>query len=209
MLFSVSTALLWRGLLALAIGIVSVVWPNITVGAFVILFAVFAFVAAGSDAARAFSSDRAGPVAGYLLLALLSLAAGVIALLWPGLTALVLTLVIAVWALVTGIIEVALAFRQGETAGERAMWALGGLVSLALGVVLALRIRRRPAAPGAPASALDAVSGSRNRGSAVEMRDRCAVLSVAALLRRVLHSGKACAAAAGAADPADGVAVPV
>jgi uncharacterized membrane protein HdeD (DUF308 family) len=139
MLSSVSTALLWRGLLALAIGIVSVVWPNITVGAFVILFAIFAFVAAGGDAARAFSSDRAGPVAGYLLLALLSLAAGVIALLWPGLTALVLTLVIAAWALVTGIIEVALAFRQGETAGERAMWALGGLVSLALGVVLALR----------------------------------------------------------------------
>jgi uncharacterized membrane protein HdeD (DUF308 family) len=60
-------------------------------------------------------------------------------LLWPGLTALVLTIVIAAWALATGIMEVILAFREGETAGERAMWALGGLVSIALGVVLALR----------------------------------------------------------------------
>jgi uncharacterized membrane protein HdeD (DUF308 family) len=139
MFSSMSSALLWRGLLAIAIGIVSVVWPGITVGAFVILFAIYAFLAAGSDAARAFSSDRAGPVAGYLFLALLSFAAGLIALLWPGLTALVLTVCIAAWALVTGIMEVILAFWHGETAGERAMWALGGLVSIALGVVLALR----------------------------------------------------------------------
>lgn len=136
---SVSTALLWRGLLAVAIGIISVAWPDITVGAFVILFAVYAFLAAGSDTARAFSSDRAGPVAGYLFLALLSFAAGLIALLWPGLTALVLTIWVAAWALITGIMEVILAFWQGETAGERAMWAIGGLVSVVLGVVLALR----------------------------------------------------------------------
>jgi Short repeat of unknown function (DUF308) len=90
MFSSASSALLWRGLLAVAIGIVSVAWPNITVGAFVILFAVYAFIAAGSDTARAFSSDRAGPVAGYLFLALLSFAAGLVALLWPGLTALAL-----------------------------------------------------------------------------------------------------------------------
>ena len=138
MFSSVSSALLWRGLLAVAIGIVSVAWPNITVTAFVILFAINAFLAAGSDAARALSSDRAGPVAGYLFLALLSFAAGLIALLWPGLTALVLTIWIAAWAFVTGLMEVILAFWQGQTTGERAMWALGGLVSIALGVVLAL-----------------------------------------------------------------------
>ena len=40
----------------------------------------------GSDAARALSSDHGDSVAGYLLLALLSLAAGMVALLWPGLT---------------------------------------------------------------------------------------------------------------------------
>jgi uncharacterized membrane protein HdeD (DUF308 family) len=39
----------------------------------------------------------------------------------------------------TGIIEMVLSFWQGETAGERAMWAIGGLVSIALGMVLVLR----------------------------------------------------------------------
>jgi uncharacterized membrane protein HdeD (DUF308 family) len=136
---SLSASLRWRGLLAIVIGVVSVAWPNITVGAFVVLFAVFAFTAGLSDAVRAFASDRAGPVFGWLLLALLSIAAGVVALVWPGPTALALTLWIAAWALVTGVVEVVMTFRQGETAGERATWALGALVSIALGIVLVLR----------------------------------------------------------------------
>ena len=64
MFSSVSSSLLLRGFLAVGIGVVSVAWPHITVGAFVIVFAIYAFVAAGSDAARAFSSDHAGPVTG-------------------------------------------------------------------------------------------------------------------------------------------------
>ena len=63
---SLSSALLWRGLLAVVIGMVSVASPG-SVGALVIVFAVYAFLAAITDGARAFSSDHAGPVAGYLL----------------------------------------------------------------------------------------------------------------------------------------------
>lgn len=139
MLKSMSSSLLWRGSLAVVVGVVSVVWPDITVGAFVILFAVYAFLAAITDAMRAFASDRAGPVVGYLLLALVSVAAGVVALVWPDITALVLTIWVAAWAFVTGVVEVAMAFRGGDRAGERALWVLLGLVSVALGVVLAVR----------------------------------------------------------------------
>lgn len=136
---SLSTSLLLRGLIAIVIGFVSVAWPNVTIGALVILFAVYAFGAAITDAMRAFSSDRAGPVAGYLLLAVLSAASGVVALVWPGITALVLTVWVGIWAVVTGLLEVALTFRQGEGAGARAMWILTGLLSIALGLVLFIR----------------------------------------------------------------------
>jgi uncharacterized membrane protein HdeD (DUF308 family) len=136
---SVSTSLLWRGIAAIVIGLVSVAWPDITVGAFVILFAVYAFMVAAADAMRAFTSRNAGPVFGYLLLSVLSAAAGIGALVWPDITALVLTLWVAAWAFVTGIVEVTLAFRRGESTGQRALWGLGGLISMALGVVLAIR----------------------------------------------------------------------
>jgi uncharacterized membrane protein HdeD (DUF308 family) len=136
---SISTSLLLRGLLAIGVGVVSVAWPNVTVGAFVILFAVYAFMLAVTDTMRAFSSNRAGPVFGYLLLAVLSVAAGVTALVWPNITALALTIWVAAWAIVTGIVEVGLTFRQDQTAGGRVLWALSGLVSIALGIVLFIR----------------------------------------------------------------------
>jgi uncharacterized membrane protein HdeD (DUF308 family) len=134
-----TTALLWRGILAIVIGVVAVAWPGITVGAFVLLFAVYAFLAAGMEAVRAFRSSAAGPVVGRLLLALLDVVAGVVALAWPGITALALVLWVAVWALATGGVEIALAFRAGRAAGQRALLGLSGLVSIALGVVLVIR----------------------------------------------------------------------
>jgi uncharacterized membrane protein HdeD (DUF308 family) len=136
---SISSALLWRGLLAIVIGVVSVAWPGVTVGAFVVLFAAYAFVGAAVEALVAFRSGKGGAIAGHAALSLLSLAAGVGALAWPGITALVLTVWVAAWALVTGAVELLLAFQRGEGAGERALWALGGLVSVALGLVLAIR----------------------------------------------------------------------
>jgi uncharacterized membrane protein HdeD (DUF308 family) len=131
--------LIWRGLLAILVGVIAVVWPGITVGALVILFAVYTFLAAGMEAMRAFRSETAGPVVGRLVLALLDVAAGVVALVWPGITALALALLIAAWALVIGFFELFLAFGGGSTAGERALLGLTGLISIALGVVFAIR----------------------------------------------------------------------
>src|SRR5215470_14830457 len=133
---STSTSLILLGVLAIIVGIIALAWPNVTVYALVILFAVYAFINAGLEAMRAFSSRTAGPVFGYLLLALISLAAGVIALVWPGPTALVLVLVIGIWAVIGGFVEFFAAFQSGETAGTRAVFILGGLVSIAFGVVL-------------------------------------------------------------------------
>jgi hypothetical protein len=132
-------SLIVRGVLAIVIGIVSVAWPNITIGAFAILFAVYAFTIAVTDALRAFSSDRAGPVFGYLFLSLIAVAAGATSLAWPAVTALALSIFVGAWALLAGVFELGLTFRGGERAGERAMWLLGGTVSIALGVVLFIR----------------------------------------------------------------------
>jgi uncharacterized membrane protein HdeD (DUF308 family) len=136
---SLSTSLIARGVLAVIIGIVALAWPSVTVLALVILFAVYAFMAAGMEAVRGFSSRRAGPVLGHLLLGLVDLAAGVVALAWPGPTALVLVLIVGVWAVIAGLVEFFAAFQSGEPAGTRAMFILGGLATIAFGVVLCAR----------------------------------------------------------------------
>ena len=103
------------------------------------MFAVYAFLDAGLQAARAFGSRTAGPVFGHLLLGLIDLAAGVIALVWPAPTAFVLVIVVAAWALVGGVAEFFAGFQSGEAAGTRAMFILAGLVSVAFGVLLFAR----------------------------------------------------------------------
>ncbi len=136
---STSTSLILLGILSVVVGIIALAWPGVTVFALVLLFAVYAFIDAGLEAVRAFSSRTAGPVFGHLLLGLLSLAAGVIAVVWPAPTALVLVLVIGIWAVIGGIVEIVNGFGSGETAGTRAVYILTGLVSTAFGVVLFAR----------------------------------------------------------------------
>lgn len=70
---------------------------------------------------------------------MLDVAAGTVALAWPGITAWALTIWIGAWAIVTGAMEFGLAFGAREPAGERAMLGLGGLLTVALGLVLFAR----------------------------------------------------------------------
>jgi len=136
---STSTSLILLGILAVIVGIIAFAWPGVTVLALVLLFAVYAFIDAGLQAMRAFSSRTAGPVFGHLLLGLISLAAGVVAVVWPEPTALVLVLVIGIWAVIGGIVEIVSGFGSGDTAGTRALFILTGLVSIAFGVLLFAR----------------------------------------------------------------------
>ena len=139
MLKQVSSTLILRGVLAVIVGILALVWPGVTILALVILFAVYAFIDSGLQAMRAFSSRKAGPVIGHLLLGLIDIAAGVVAIVWPVPTALVLTLIVGSWAVVGGFFEIFSGFTAGETAGTRALYFLTGLLSIVFGVVLFAR----------------------------------------------------------------------
>ena len=60
---STSTSLILLGILAVIVGIVAIAWRSAAILALVILFAVYAFMDAGLQPARAFSGRTAGPSA--------------------------------------------------------------------------------------------------------------------------------------------------
>jgi len=61
---------------------------------------------------------------------------GILAFTWPGETALILLYLVAIWALVTGLVEISSAFIVPGSAGQR--WGLGlaGVLSVIFGVIL-------------------------------------------------------------------------
>lgn len=139
MFSTASKTLLGTGLAAVAIGIVAIVWPGVTLAFAVGIFAVIAVVSAVVEFERAFSSDTAGPVVGHVLLGVIDVVAGVGSIVYPGLTVLILTVWIAAWAVVLGAGRFAMAFAEHEGAGQRALYGFGGLLSMALGAVLFAR----------------------------------------------------------------------
>ena len=136
MLKSLSTYLIVRGVLALIVGIVAVTWPGVTVYALVVLFAVYAFMDAVVQAVRVFSGLRARAANARILIALVDVAAGVVAIAYPNITAVALVVIVAIWAIAFGVLELFAAFGAGETAGTRAWFVVAGLVSIAFGFVL-------------------------------------------------------------------------
>jgi uncharacterized membrane protein HdeD (DUF308 family) len=130
-------ALVLRGLAAILFGILAFAWPGITLfvlvlffGAYMLVDGIFAIVAAVRAAGE---EDR-----WWLLLiqGTLGVLAGLVAIFWPGLTALALLYFIAAWAIVTGIMEIVAAIRlRREIEGEWAL-ALSGALSVLFGVLL-------------------------------------------------------------------------
>ena len=136
-----------RGLAGILFGIITFLAPGISLAALVLLFGAYAFadgVLAIVSAVRRRGTDR-----WWLLLleGLVGIAAGILTILWPGVTALALLYVIAAWALVTGAFEIAAAIRLRKAISGEWLLALSGVLSIALGVLLIL-------APGPGALAL-------------------------------------------------------
>ncbi len=126
-----------RGAAAVVFGVLSLVWPRISLTALVLLFGAYALidgVVILVDALRARDAQqrRWGP----LLEGAVSIAAGLVTLVWPGITALVLLYVIAAWALITGALEIAAAVRLRRELTNEWLLGIAGVLSIAFAILL-------------------------------------------------------------------------
>lgn len=143
MMLSVYTGSWWamvlRGIAAIAFGVLAFVWPGITVAALIFLWGAYALVDGAFSIAAGIRSHGEYKRWWFLLLeGVLSIAAGIVAFVMPGITALILLILIAAWAIVTGVFEIAAAIQlRKEIKGE---WLLGlaGAASVLFGVAMFL-----------------------------------------------------------------------
>lgn len=140
-----------RGAIAVLFGILAIAWPAITLLTLAVLFAAFALLA-GAVWAWAAIANRGSDCRWWLMLVLgvVSIVAGVLAALNPGITTLALVLVMGANALVSGIIDVLVAVRVRTYMKGEWLLGLSGIVAIVFGLMLLMF----PAGAGALALAL-------------------------------------------------------
>jgi uncharacterized membrane protein HdeD (DUF308 family) len=134
-----------RGALAFAFGLLTLVWPSMTVGAFV---ALFAGLALGDGAAamvvplrlRRRGRDAAAVRDPLFLLGAAGAALGIVAALWADVTMQVLLTLIAAWAAVTGAGHLYVATQARPRPPGWSLLSAAGAAALALAAVVVLAL---------------------------------------------------------------------
>ena len=130
-------AIVLRGVFAVLFGIGTFVWPGLTLAALVLLLGGYLVVDGVLAVLWALSKRNQGAFSWEVfLVGLASLGAGIVTLLWPGVTALALLWVLAVWAIVRGIFEILAAFHLRKELSNEWLLILNGVLTVLFGLVL-------------------------------------------------------------------------
>jgi uncharacterized membrane protein HdeD (DUF308 family) len=137
MWFGSSRTLILRALITLAFGVLLIGWPAISLTVLILLFGAFALVDGALILAMGLqmpSGEVARPVAFFA--GGLAVIVGIATFVWPGLTEVVLLVLIALRATIVGVAEMVTAARIGRHDSVAWMLACAGLLSVAFGTLL-------------------------------------------------------------------------
>jgi uncharacterized membrane protein HdeD (DUF308 family) len=129
---------LLRGIAGIAFGILALLWPGIALLTLALVWGAYALVDGAFALAASLSGMRSGDTPRWwlALTGLAGIAAGLLTIIWPGITVQVLLLLIAAWAIVTGVMEAAGAIALRKEIEGEIFLILAGLVSIGFGVML-------------------------------------------------------------------------
>ena len=133
------TMFLFRGIVAVLFGILTLVWPKLSLTVLVLLFGIFAVVSGITAVAAALRNTREQGWGLLLFEGIVGILAGVVALVWPGITALAFLYLLAAWAIITGILEFIAPLSFPMSGGRAVLMVLAGVVSVVFGVLIAFQ----------------------------------------------------------------------
>jgi uncharacterized membrane protein HdeD (DUF308 family) len=125
-----------RGLIAILFGVVAFIAPAVTILTLVFLFGAFAMANGILSLVVAYQAPKGSRLGSLIFGGILGIIAGLIAFLMPGITALSLVILVAAWAITTGIMEIVLAVKLRKVITNEWLLVLAGVASLAFGVTV-------------------------------------------------------------------------
>lgn len=123
------------GILALIAGLITLVWPSVTVYALVFVLGVFLIVAGGAEIGWSIAERHTDGWGFILFRGIVDLIAGVVVLAWPDVTALVLALLLAAWLFVYAVMSLWYAYRHRGDRPHTGHFVAKGIAALVAAVI--------------------------------------------------------------------------
>jgi uncharacterized membrane protein HdeD (DUF308 family) len=127
---------LLRGIASIVFGILAFMWPGLTLVVLVLMYGAFALVDGVLAIAGAVMGGRPGSRWWLALVGIAGVLAGLFTFFWPGITAFVLLIFIAAWAIAIGAFQIVGAIRLRKEIDNEWLLILSGVVSVLFGFLL-------------------------------------------------------------------------
>ena len=128
--------ILLRGIAFIVFGVLAFMWPGLTLATLVLFYGAFVLVDGVLALAHAIMGGDMGSRWWLALVGVAGIAAGILTFMWPGLTALLLLVFIATWAIVLGVFQIAGAIKLRKEIDNEWTLILSGALSVLFGLVL-------------------------------------------------------------------------
>jgi uncharacterized membrane protein HdeD (DUF308 family) len=128
--------ILLRGICAVIFGVLTFAWPGVTLAVLVLFYGAFAFADGVLALVAAVMGGQPAPRWWLAIVGVLGLAAGIVTLVVPGITALVLLYCIAFWAIAIGVMQIVGAIRLRKEIDNEWMLIASGIISVLFGLIL-------------------------------------------------------------------------
>ena len=126
-----------RGVLAIIFGLIAFFGPIATAIALAIVIGVFAIVTGVFDIIEAIRHRGSSSMIVRIVLGAVSILFGILVLVWPDISLAIFVIMVGVWAIITGILQIVSSVRHRAVPDSGWVWGIvGGALTILFGVVV-------------------------------------------------------------------------
>lgn len=125
-----------KGILAIALGVLLLCWPDATVRVFILIIGIYALIEGVIDFILAIIvAGKEEPFGMILTKSLVSLLIGGVIVSRPGVALTVVMVIVALWLIISGFLQLIMAFEMPPLSG-RSLVGVNGALSLIIGILI-------------------------------------------------------------------------
>ena len=126
-----------RGVLAIIFGLIALFSPIATALALAIVIGVYAIVNGVFDIIEAIRHRGSSSMVFRIVLGAVSILFGILVLVWPGISLAILVIMVGIWAIIIGIIQIVASVRHRAVPNSGWVWGIiGGALSILFGILV-------------------------------------------------------------------------